>query len=517
MFVVLGTTERLQTTIFVTLRTWPKNKTHAISRNIHTAIIATSVLRRVAIVGRLVDKNSGFCQRFCIFAVAQIGIMPTIRKSLSSKVDGDGKSEILLRFSGGREAVYRVKSGIRIPPSRWNSDEARITLPRLETQEKRDLIRAAAELDAVCNLLISSFADADKTSVNSAWFEDILDRYRHPEKNTPYRLDFFGLFDKFLNDNESSRPRENHFKVLQRQLRRFELYSGRTWNLDTFTADDLGAFKDFLVNEHAIAADKRFEYIYKAVPESRTPGPRGYNAIGNSLRLFRTFNNWCIKHRLTTNYPFREYSIESPVYGTPYYITIEERQRIADADLSARPQIAIQRDVFVFHCCIGCRVGDLLRLTRANIIDGAVEYIARKTSGERPVTVRVPLNETASGILERYRDFPGPGLLPFISSQKYNDAIKTVFRLAGIDRVVTVLNPRTRREEQRPLYEIASSHIARRTFVGNLYKQVKDPNLISSLSGHVEGSTAFYRYRNVDEQMKRDLVRLLDDHVKPTE
>ena len=443
--------------------------------------------------------------------------MPTITKSLSSKVDGDGKSEILLRFSGGRGAVYRVKSGIRINPARWNAAEGRITLPRLETPEQRELIQAAAELDEVCNLLIARFADADKTAVNAHWFAEALEQYRHPERFLPPGEDFFGAFDKFLADNESSRPRENHYKVLRRQLRRFELYSGRKWKLDTITGDDLAAFKEFLTNEHIICRDKRFEYVYAAVPESRTPGERGYNAIGNSLRLLRTFLNWCVKHKLTTNYPFREYSIESPVYGTPYYITLEEREQIARADLSSRPQLAVQRDVFVFHCCIGCRVGDLLRLTRANIIDGAVEYIARKTSGERPVTVRVPLNATASGILERYADYPGPGLLPFISSQKYNDDIKTIFRLAGIDRVVTVLNPRTRREEQRPLYEIASSHLARRTFIGNLYKQVKDPNLISSMSGHVEGSTAFYRYRNVDEQMKRDLVRLLDEPVKPTE
>lgn len=487
------------------------------SRNVSGSRLARRELRLVAIIRKQVDENSGFCQRFCIFAGYKLENMPTIKKSLSSKVDGDGKSEILLRFSGGRGAVYRVKSGIRIPPARWNVKESKITLPRLETDERRELIQANADLDAVCNLLIARFADADKTAVNAAWFADVLDRYRHPEKFTPSGGDFFSTFEKFLADNESSRPRENHFKVLERQLRRFELYSGRPWNLDTFTPDDLASFKEFLVNEYAIFKDKRFEYIYKAVPESRPPVERGYNAIGNSLRLFRTFNNWCVKRHFTTNYPFRDYSIESPVYGTPYYITLEERDRIAATDLSSRPQVAIQRDVFVFHCCIGCRVGDLLRLTRANVIDGAVEYIARKTSGERPVTIRVPLNNTAKEILERYKDFPGPGLLPFISSQKYNDAIKTVFRLAGIDRVVTVLNPRTRREEQRPLYEIASSHLARRTFIGNLYKQVKDPNLISSLSGHVEGSTAFYRYRNVDEQMKRDLVRLLDEPVKPTE
>lgn len=57
---------------------------------------------------------------------------------------------------------------------------------------------------------------------------------------------------------------------------------------------------------------------------------------------------------------------------------------------------------------------------------------------------------------------------------------------------------------------MASSHMARRTFIGNLYKQVKDPNLIAQLSGHVEGSAAFARYRDIDEEMKVDLVKLLE-------
>ena len=59
------------------------------------------------------------------------------------------------------------------------------------------------------------------------------------------------------------------------------------------------------------------------------------------------------------------------------------------------------------------------------------------------------------------------------------------------------------------LYEIASSHLARRTFVGNLYKQVKDPNLVGALSGHKEGSKAFARYRTIDDEMKQQLVDLL--------
>lgn len=63
----------------------------------------------------------------------------------------------------------------------------------------------------------------------------------------------------------------------------------------------------------------------------------------------------------------------------------------------------------------------------------------------------------------------GGKLFPFISSQKYNDAIKKVFTVCDVRRMVTVLNPLTGKEEKRPINELASSHLARRTFVGNLY------------------------------------------------
>lgn len=76
--------------------------------------------------------------------------------------------------------------------------------------------------------------------------------------------------------------------------------------------------------------------------------------------------------------------------------------------------------------------------------------------------------------------------------------------------MVTVINPTTREEEKRPLNDLASSHLARRCFVGNFYKQVKDPNLVGSLSGHKEGSKAFARYREIDEDMKKELIKMLD-------
>ena len=101
-------------------------------------------------------------------------------------------------------------------------------------------------------------------------------------------------------------------------------------------------------------------------------------------------------------------------------------------------------------------------------------------------------------------------MFPFSTEQHYNRKIKEAFKKAGLDRIVTVLNQQTRQEVQKPLYEVASSHMARRTFIGNIYKKVKDPNLVGSLSGHKEGSKAFARYRDIDEDMKKELIGYLE-------
>ena len=152
-------------------------------------------------------------------------------------------------------------------------------------------------------------------------------------------------------------------------------------------------------------------------------------------------------------------------------------------------------------------MGDLIAMTRNNLQEGFIHYIAGKTKGETPKEIRVPLSPSALALIAKYKEPMTDGrLMPFISEVKYNEALKEIFRTAGIDRFVTRLNPTTGKPEQVKICDIASSHMARRTFCGNLYKKVQDPNLVGSLSGHAEGSKAFARYRDIDEDLKRSLI-----------
>lgn len=79
-----------------------------------------------------------------------------------------------------------------------------------------------------------------------------------------------------------------------------------------------------------------------------------------------------------------------------------------------------------------------------------MEYIPQKTKLEHAGTVRVPLNQKALDILERYKDLE-EALLPRFSHFGYNKKIKEILKYVGIDRMVRVLDPKTREDDGKTI------------------------------------------------------------------
>ena len=435
--------------------------------------------------------------------------MAKITATLSSKVDGRGKSEVLLRFVAGRDHIYRLHSKISVQPGRFK--DGAVVIPRIASAEQQSLRKVRDRLDALCAHLLDEYERAPAGEVSREWMQDAVERFHHPEPAGAAR-DFFTAFRAFMDakDGVASVPRMRRYGVTLRALERWERVRGRRLSLARFSKEDVQAFEQFLLDEHTLVDDSRYADIYSEMSAKDLPKERSRNTLLDYTGVLRAFFHWARRQRLTAADPFDGYTVVSAVYGTPYYISMDELERIRTCDLDDRPEIAAQRDIFVFQCQVGCRVGDLVKFRKGDIVDGVLEYIPHKTKEGKPRTVRVPLNARAKEIVERYSGFQGDRLLPFISPQKYNDDIKKIFRAAGVTRTVAVLDPLTREEVRRPLDEIASSHLARRTFIGNLYRQVKDPNLIGSMSGHAEGSRAFARYRDIDDATKADVVKLLE-------
>lgn len=147
---------------------------------------------------------------------------------------------------------------------------------------------------------------------------------------------------------------------------------------------------------------------------------RGENTIVKLKKKFKAFMQWLYETERTTNRPFDGIKIGVEKYGTPIYITKEERNLVAETDIPAMFEklddedkkacsklplrtLETQRDIFVFQCLVGCRVGDLTRLTSQNITQGILEYVPSKTADEdAPVKPRIPLNPCALKLVKKY-------------------------------------------------------------------------------------------------------------------
>ena len=295
-------------------------------------------------------------------------------------------------------------------------------------------------------------------------------------------LDYINEHQLFKN---FSYDRKKGYRSAFKHLFRFCKTYGITANFDTITTQVLENFRKYLT-------------------DGKHCKPVSKNTVSYILTAVKSFWRYCIKMGYTNNNPFLRFEIEPEVYGQPIYITKEERDTLYYLHIPDE-RLRKTRDIFVFQCLVGCRVGDLIRLKKDNVVNGAIEYIPRKAKDERPVIARVPLCPKAQSIIDRYTTVEDEKLLPFISPQKYNDYIKELFRFAHITRTVTRLNPLTRQEERVSIADVASSHMARRTFIGILHRKVKN-EVIGSMSGHSANSKAFSRYYHIEDDTKRDAV-----------
>ena len=489
--------------------------------------------------------------------------MATTSLKLSSKKGADGKSQVIVKLTVSRSQRPCFKTGIYVNPEYFKIVQETkhgcihgIVPPKkgrfntLEVQEAKEaetrLTEYVNRLTAICNSLeslgeeithesidetLALTRDTPASTISPSFLKDILQTEKEEangNRNAIKGKTFFQVAEFYLERRKLSVSRTKEFRVLMRIMARYELFvravnpnmANFAFTIEGLDKETLEVFFDFMANEKQLADEypRIFKAILSKYPAEVRPKRkeqklviRGNNTLVGHKKRLKAFFSWLNENDYSSNHPFERVKCGTEKYGTPYYLTLEERNLIADTDLSGNSRLETLRDIFIFQCLVGCRVSDLITLKSSNIIDGRLEYVARKTKDKKPVTISVPLNTRAAKLVEKYKGVDEEGrLFPFISPQKYNDAIKEVLTTCKVTRMVTILNAATGIEEQRPINEVASSHMGRRSFIGCLYKQVKDPNLIGSMSGHAEGSKAFARYRAIDDETKRSVVKLIE-------
>ncbi|MCZ4408701.1 tyrosine-type recombinase/integrase [Cryomorphaceae bacterium 1068] len=147
------------------------------------------------------------------------------------------------------------------------------------------------------------------------------------------------------------------------------------------------------------------------------------------------------------------------------------------------------RDAFIIALWTGLRISDLKRLKPENIDHekGFISIFQHKTGNQ----VILPISHQIAHTLNK-RD----GKLPrFISEQRFNEYLKEVCKLAGINKYVQL----SANEPAKPKYELITSHTGRRSFATNAYHLGVDLLTIMNCTGH-KSVAMLLKYINVSQE-----------------
>lgn len=299
---------------------------------------------------------------------------------------------------------------------------------------------------------------------------------------------FWEISERYIKDADVSPLSRKQIKSMFHHLKAFEDIQPDKCTFDSINGETLTAFEKWLKD-----------------------GTRGRNYVSIVLKKLQRFFSWAItdqKQRnieVTIKNPFKDFTITPELYGTPIVLQKKERDLLFSFAFD-NDRMTKVRDIFIFQCYCGARVSDLMRLTTNNLHGDTLRYVPQKTSKGSMKTVEIPLNEKAIQILKRYND-PEGYLLPRMSDVEINRTLKLLFAVAKLNRPVEHLNPLTEKIDYLPLHEVASSHLARRTFAGLMYSDGVKDDIIASMTGHSENSKAFTRYRAIDMDLKKKATK----------
>jgi len=203
-----------------------------------------------------------------------------------------------------------------------------------------------ARFDAISAALTLHFqSHREVTKAEAILLLDEVCKKKHAkESNTVQDGSFFSMFERYI-DTQVSKSKRLHVVSVMNHWKRFNPDA----DFIVITADTLTKFEDFLKDG------------------------RGRNTVASIVKTTRSFWNWAKKvlksKGIELSYPFKDsgYEMPSESYGTPIYITIEERELLFNAKIPSK-RLEQVRDIFVFQCFVGMRVGDLCKtLQRINI------------------------------------------------------------------------------------------------------------------------------------------------------
>ena len=209
------------------------------------------------------------------------------------------------------------------------------------------------------------------------------------------------------------------------------------------------------------------------------------NTIGTRIKDLKVFLGWCHSKSYTEKVDFK--SFVKPKADTSIIALTQEELNVFFTHDFKNPILDKVRDIFVFACFTGLRYSDYDKVKPHNINGEFLTVITQKTKAP----VSIPIIPNYSGkILMKYNNN-----LNVKSIQRFNRHLKDAAREANLNRVVTWIEYRGKSSNviNQPLYELVSSHMARKTFITHSLEKGMAPKDIMRITSH-RSMVSFQRY-----------------------
>lgn len=402
------------------------------------------------------------------------------------KPSGNDKQLIYLVYRFGRNDKLAYSTGLKVYPKYWNFEKMRVRNV-VEALGKDAINERLNELYIVTeNYCIETKAKGREVSKDA--LKEFLDNYTGKTKSINENT-LHGFVEAFLIRNKE-RVNPNTGKIISYKVQR----------------EHERTFFYLKGYEKARRNDKELDFeditidFYSDFTAYLQTLDLSLNTIGHKIQTLKIWLNEASDKGINTNKQYKNQRFKVTTERTDsVYLSVTELEKIYETDCQSE-RLNRVRDLFLIGAFTGLRFSDFTSITKDNIKNSTIHIEQHKTGGK----VTIPLHRIVLEIWRKYGEkLPQP-----ISNQKFNDYIKEVCRLAGIEETeqknITKGGMRIRQTFKK--YELVTSHTARRSFATNLYLSGFPAISIMQITGH-RTEKAFMAYIRVTSEQHAELLR----------
>lgn len=352
----------------------------------------------------------------------------------------------------------KVSTGLSIDDKYWKNNQLSKNFPfynayRDTIETTLNKLRAAVFKVEALGLPLTT------NNVRNAYFE------ARP-KELPISYDFFKDTEQFIEMKRSviSENSIRNYRYTFQLLKDFEDYADIKLDADTYNNVVFTKFVSYMILERELMD----------------------NTVNKHVRMLKSFLHFM--------YPKMDiYFMKYPEYDPEVIVLTRNELKVIQQSVF-NDRLSKVRDLFLFICYTGMRYSDTQRYESRWVNDGVFEFMMKKTK----YNAIVPIIEQAKEIICAYEGTPK------ISAQKFNKYLKEMFKELKLDRSVLIKDRIGNKviETIKPLYEVITSHIGRKTFITYLLERGIPIQDVMVMSGHVD-------YREI-----RKYIKISREHIR---